>query len=99
MKGGDMSTKFFHNQCKERQRRNTLIELIKDNGEKVIDQGEINEEVISYFEKLHCEMEEVSQEELERMSKDIPSLTTNKDNEILNLGRGGSQGSLVSSSS
>ena len=35
LKGGDMNTKFFHNQCKDQQMKNTITKLYKDNGEKI----------------------------------------------------------------
>ena len=85
LKGEDMNNKLFHNQCKERQRKSTITELIKDNGERVTHQGEIKEEVKSYFEKLYREEEEVSQEDMKRVSDDIPSLIKGEDNEILDL--------------
>ena len=45
LKGGDQNTKFFHNQYKERQKRNTIKELKKDDKTTISDQAEITTEL------------------------------------------------------
>ena len=46
---GDQNTKLFQNQCKERQRRNTIRDLKKDDGNYTMDQVEIINEVRVFF--------------------------------------------------
>ena len=46
---GDQNTNFFQNQCKERQRRNTIRELKKDDETSTTDQAEIINEVRVFF--------------------------------------------------
>ena len=74
LKGGDRNTKFFQNQCRDRQRWNTLRELKNEDGTVITGQVAINMEVRSFFENLYNDEEYVSQECMEEMVRDIPAL-------------------------
>ena len=76
---GDQNTKFFQNQCKERQRRNTIRELKKDDETSTIDQVEIINLVRVFCENLYDNEEEVSQEDMAEMVKEIPPLINPED--------------------
>ena len=58
--GGNQNTKFFHNHCKERQRRNIIREIKKDDETTITVQAEIISEVRFFFENIYNDEEEVS---------------------------------------
>ena len=53
LKGGDQNTKYFQNQCKERQRWNTMRELKAEDGTLLQGQAAITNEVRNFFEQLY----------------------------------------------
>ena len=59
LKAGDQNTKFFHNQCKERNRKNTIKEITSKEGVQISDMEEIKTEIKNYFEDLYAEEEDV----------------------------------------
>ena len=83
LKGGDQNTIFFQNQCRERQRRNTMRELKNEDDTVIIGQATISIEVRNLFESLYNDEEYVSQEYMEEMVRDIPALISPK--EIIQL--------------
>ena len=74
LKGGDQNTKFFQNQCRDRQRWNTIRELKKEDGTAVQGQAAISAEVRNFFEHLYNDEEHVPLCLMEDMASDIPSL-------------------------
>ena len=74
LKGGDQNTKFFQNQCRDRQRWNTIRELKNEDGTTITGQAAISTEVRNFFENLYNDEEYVSQEWMEEMVRDIPAL-------------------------
>ena len=74
LKGGDQNTKLFQNQCRDRQRWNTLRELKNEDGSIITGQATINTEVRNFFENLYNDEEYVSQECMEEMVREIPDL-------------------------
>ena len=74
LKGGDQNTKFFQNQCRDRQCWNTLRELKNDDGTVISRQAAISLEVSTFFEHLYNDEEQVSQNTMEEMVSDIPAL-------------------------
>ena len=83
LKGEDQNTKLFQNQCRDRQRWNTIWELKNEDGTVIIGQAAINTEVRTFFENLYNDEEYVSQYCMEEMVWDIPSLISPE--EILQL--------------
>ena len=73
-KGGDQNTIFFQNQCRERQRRNTMRELKNEDDTVITGQATISTEVRGFFESLYNDEEYVSQECMEEIVRDIPAL-------------------------
>ena len=67
LKGGDLNTKLFHNQCKDRQRSNTIMELTKYNIVKLTDQEVIKKKIKRFFENLYSTKDEATREEMEVM--------------------------------
>ena len=61
---GDQNTNFFRNQCKERQRRNTIRELKKDDRTSTTNQAKIIHEVRVFFLNLYNNEEEVVHEDM-----------------------------------
>ena len=61
------------------------MELSKENGEKLMDPEEIKNEIRSFFEDLYTKEEDVTQEEMEAMSAQIPYIIEDKDSDLLNL--------------
>ena len=80
---GDQNTFFFQNQCNERQCRNTIREVKKDDGTSITDQAKIINEVRNFFLNLYNNEEEVSQEDMAEMVKDIPHIVNLEDLEVL----------------
>ena len=83
LKGGDQNTKFFQNQCRERQRINTIREMKNDDDTTITGQAAIILEVRSFFESVYNNEEDASQENMEEMIRDIPSLVSPEDFNIL----------------
>ena len=77
---GDQNTKKIQNQCRDRQRWNTIWELKNEDGTVIIGQAAINTEVRSFFENLYNDEEYVSQECMEEMVRDIPTMIIPEDN-------------------
>jgi len=61
LKGGDQNTKFFQNQCRDRQRWNTMRELKTEDGTVIQGQAAISIEVRTFFEHLYNDEEQVPQ--------------------------------------
>ena len=74
LQGGDQNTKFFQNQCRDRQRWNTMSELKAEDGTLIQGQAAISAEVRTFFNHLYNYEEQVSQRLMEEMVSDIPSL-------------------------
>ena len=74
LKGGDQNTKLFQNQCRDRQRWNTMREHKNEDGTTIIGQAAISTEVRNFFENLYNDEEYVSQDCMEEMVRDIPAL-------------------------
>ena len=53
LKGGDLNTKFFQNQCKDRQCWSTIRELKSEDGTLIQGQATISTEVRNFFEHLY----------------------------------------------
>ena len=85
LKGGDQNTKFFQNQCRDRQRWNTIRELNSEDGAVIQGQAAISSEVRNFFEHLYNDEEPVSQRLMEEMVFDIPSLISPEEKLGLNL--------------
>ena len=76
LKGGDQNTKFFQNQCRDRQRWNTMRELKTEDGTVIQGKAAISIEVRTFFEHLYNDEEQVPQCIMEEMVSDILSLTS-----------------------
>ena len=74
LKGGDQNTKYFQNQCRDRQRWNTIRELKAEDGTLIQGQVAISTEVRIFFEHLYNDEEHVPQCIMEEMVSDIPLL-------------------------
>ena len=83
LKGGDQNTKLFQNKCRENQIRNTIRELKKDDGTNITGQATIKSEVRSFFESIYNNEEDVSQENMDEMIIDIPSMVSREDFQTL----------------
>ena len=70
LKAGDHNIIFFHNQCKERNRKNTIKEITSEEGVQIFDTEEINSEIKNYFEELYIEDKYVQEEDLKNLSWD-----------------------------
>ena len=60
LKEGDQNTKFFQNQCRDRQRWNTIREFKSEDDTLITRQAAISMEVRSLFENLYNDEEYVS---------------------------------------
>ena len=60
LKGGDQNTKIFQNQCRDRQRWNTMRELKNEDGTVIIGHVTISTKVRGFFESLYNNEEYVS---------------------------------------
>ena len=74
LKAGDQNSSFFHYQCKERIKKNTIKELTLNNEGKINDPEIIKKEVKAHFQVLYCSEEEISEEDMCSLSKEIPHL-------------------------
>ena len=74
LQGGDQNTKFFQNQCRDRQRWNTMSELKAEDDTLIQGQAAISTEVRIFFSHLYNDEEQVSQGLMEEMVSDNPSL-------------------------
>ena len=78
LKAGDQNSKFFHYQCKERNRRFTIKEITKYNGEKISDPKQIKIEIKEHFEYIYTSEEHASLEDLFSLSNEIHHLLQDK---------------------
>ena len=74
LKEGDQNSSFFHYQCKECSRRNTIKELTLGNGDKINDPELIKKEVKSNFQELYSTEEEITLDDMLTLSREIPHL-------------------------
>ena len=75
LKAGDQNTKYFHNQCKEGNRKNTIKDIIYEKGVQISGSEEIKTEIKNHFEDIYTKEEEDAQEEeLKNLSEEIPNL-------------------------
>ena len=84
LKARDQNSKKFHYQCKERNRRCTIKEIIKGNGKKISDTEQIKTEIKEHFEDLYTSEEHVSMEDLFSLSNEIPHLLQDNLGELTN---------------
>ena len=74
LKWGDQNTKYFQNQCRDKQCWNTLRELKAEDGSLIQGQAAISTEVRTFFDNLYNDEEHVSHCIMEEMVSDIPLL-------------------------
>ena len=60
-----------------------MRELKKEDGTVIIGQATIGIEVRGFFENIYNNEEEVSQENMEEMTRDMPSLISPEDSQFL----------------
>jgi hypothetical protein len=83
IKSGDSNTKKIHKMASFNRNQKHVWELIKGNGDTLIDQKEIKEEVVNYFKQFFREKERDNYIDLVRISSLYPRMVNEDEAETL----------------
>lgn len=81
--GGERNTKFFHQAMIQNRQRNRILSIKNAEGERKIEQREIEKVLVDYYKGILIETQRDRGEAIEQICKEIPRLITNEQNKAL----------------
>lgn len=83
LKEGERNTKFFHRTTIQRRIHNNIPFIQKQDGARIEQHEEIEEELLNHFKHVHQESNANRRPAIERITQNVPKLLTEEHNELL----------------
>jgi hypothetical protein len=84
VKSRDSNTSFFHKQAQNRRKKNTVISILSNTGQRLDTFEQVKEATSQHFESLYLQPnDEGSNEDIQAMLDNIPNIVSEHDNNQL----------------